>query len=181
MGWIVSSQNSYDHILTSGTSKCKWWSTLHVNLTGLRDGQEVGKTLFLNVSVSFWKRLALGRPNKEVHHHQYMWASSNPLKSFWVQQKGRREMNVLSVWTGTSICCPPHWCSWFLGCQTQTKLHQQAFLVQADRRKIMGFLSLCNHMSQFFIIFFYNISFYITYLPISFDSLENPNTVLSIL
>lgn len=69
MGWIVYSQNSYDHALIPGTSKCKWWSTLHVNLTGLRDGQEVGKTLFLNASVCFQKRLALGRLNKEVHHH----------------------------------------------------------------------------------------------------------------
>lgn len=91
MGWIVYSQNSYDHVLTPGTSKCKWWSTLHVNLTGLRDGQEVGKTLFLNASVCFRKRLALGRLNKEVRHHQYTWTSSNPLKSFWVQQKRQKK------------------------------------------------------------------------------------------
>ena len=90
MGWIVYSQNSYDHVLTPGTSKCKWWSTLHVNLTRLRDGQEVGKTLFLNVSVCFRKRLALGRLNK-VHHHRYTWTSSNPLKSFWVQQKRQKK------------------------------------------------------------------------------------------
>ena len=90
MGWIVYSQNSYDHVLTPGTSKCKWWSTLHVNLTGLRDGQEVGKTLFLNASVCFRKRLALGRLNK-VHHHRYTWTSSNPLKSFWVQQKRQKK------------------------------------------------------------------------------------------
>ena len=90
MGWIVYSQNSYDHVLTPGTSKCKWWSTLHVNLTRLRDGQEVGKTLFLNASVCFRKRLALGRLNK-VHHHRYTWTSSNPLKSFWVQQKRQKK------------------------------------------------------------------------------------------
>lgn len=45
MSRIVSSQNSCDHILTPGTSKCKWWSTLHVNLSELRDGQRVGANI----------------------------------------------------------------------------------------------------------------------------------------
>lgn len=96
MSWIVSSQNSCDHILTPGTSKCKWWSTLHVNLSELRDGQEVGK-IFLNASVCFWKWLAFGRLNKEIHHHQYMWASSNLLKVLLSTTKKAEERWMYSL------------------------------------------------------------------------------------
>lgn len=83
-----------------------WWLILCVNLTGLKDAQGGGKTLFLFVSgrlfleeISIW----IGRLRTQIPSPKWV-ASSKPLR-FWLQRKGRGSFNQFSL---LELRCWPH-------------------------------------------------------------------------
>ena len=98
-----------------------WWLLLCVSMTGLRDIQIAGKTLFLGVSVSvFLEQISIyiSRLSKDGPC-QSRWASFNPLR-VQVEQNGRGRANLLSL---LELECPSfpayrHWSSRFSGLQT---------------------------------------------------------------
>lgn len=86
----------------------KWWDGwCSITLSGLRDFQIAGKTLFHFGCV--WKRLAFESVDwvKKLHLHQGKRASSSLVRA-WLEQKHRENGNFLSPWAGMlSVCsCP---------------------------------------------------------------------------
>lgn len=72
---------------------------LCINLTGLRDVQIAGETLFLDTSVRLSPEqihMWIGRLTKEDCLHQFRWTSSNPSRA-WIEQKGKGRANVFSL------------------------------------------------------------------------------------
>ena len=157
------------------------------NLTGLRDAQIAGKTLFLGVSVrvfpdenSIWIGVL-----SEDGPRQSEWASSNPLRA-WIEQKDRRRKNLLSAWAETYVfSCPGTSALLVSGLRTRTRTYTvgspgsqawslnwycQLSWVSMYRQQILGLLSFYNCMNQFFII---NLFLCIHIYPTASVSLEN--------
>ena len=72
-----------------GRSGC--WLILCVNVTGVRDAQRAGKTLFLSVSVRVFQEEISRRSSVErgekLHPHQCGWASSGPSRTERVKEE----------------------------------------------------------------------------------------------
>lgn len=125
----------------------------------------------------FWKRLAC-KLSKVDGSLQCGWASSNPLE-VELEQRGREKLNSLcmTTWAETSIFSP---CSWFSCLQTWTRIYTFGSTAlgpwnyatcfpgsAAYRQQMLGLLSLHNHISQYFIIFFLPLFIYISFFSLS--------------
>ena len=106
-----------------------WWLILCVNLTGRRDAQIAGETLFLDASVrvaleeiSIW----VGRLRKEDWPHQCRQGASNLLRA-WTEHKGTGRADSLSLleWRHPPSPALGYLCSWFSGIWTQTGIYTQ--------------------------------------------------------
>lgn len=136
------------HLLTD--HRVVWWLILRVNLTGLKDVQIAGKTMFLGVAprlfpekMSIW----ISKLSKEGHSHQCGQAPSNPLRAGIEQKGGGRAVCPLSsLWDVHLFLCSDS-SSWFLGFQTQPELYYWLFCI--FRQQTVGLLGLHNLRSQF--------------------------------
>ena len=100
-----------------------WWLILCVSLSGLKDAQRAGKTLFLNFLRVFLEEIIIwiGRLRKEDCLYPCRWASSNPVRA-WIEQKHwKKDEFDLSAWQGyQSSLAFRHQCFWFLDLQNWT-------------------------------------------------------------
>ena len=156
-----------------------WWLILCVNLTGLKDAQNAGKTLFLDVSVRvFLEEISIwiSRLSKEDPPHQRGWASSNPLGA-WRKQKA--EEGPFSLNWDIHLLLPSdfgapflgqdwdlhHWFPWFSALWVWTG-------PPASRWQIVVLLGFHNLRRQHFRI---NLFLYMYICPIGSVSLKSPN------
>ena len=110
-----------------------WWLISCANLTGLRDAQRAGKTLFLGVSVRvFLQRWAFDSVDwvERCPSHVFVSAgiSSKPWMA-WIEQKEERRANSLSLLElgHPSSLALGHRSSWFLGFWSWTELCHELF------------------------------------------------------
>lgn len=94
-----------------------WWFISCANLTGMRDAQILGSTLFLCGSVRVSPVEIQVRANRLSRDYplQCGWASSNELR-VWIEQKGRGRLDLLPPWAMKPIfSCLGTWVLLVLG------------------------------------------------------------------
>lgn len=126
----------YEEAYTYKNCKMEWWLILCIHLTGLRNIQMAGKTLFLCVSmrVSLEETShCISRLSKEDDPNECWWASSKSTR-VWIEQKGA----ALFTWAETSDLFSS-WTSELLLLvllKSEWDLHHQALDSQAFRLRL---------------------------------------------